>query len=332
MNLNKKNILITGGTGSFGRACVRYILKNYNPNKLVIFSRDELKQYEMLQDLNNINAKNSCLRFFLGDVRDKDRLNRAADEVDIIIHAAALKIVPTAEYNPFESVKTNINGAMNLIDVAIEKGVKKVIALSTDKACDPINFYGATKLASDKLFIAGNNYVGNKPTSFSVVRYGNVIGSRGSVIPFFLNLKKEKKQLTITDKRMTRFFTTLDDAVKMVWTGLKKMRGGEIFVLKNPSIKIIDLARSIDSNPVKDIGIRPGEKINEVLISREEADNTYDCGSYYSIISPLTERKKPSYIIKSRKVGAGFEYSSNKNKFLNSKEIEKVIMKFKKST
>ncbi len=324
--MNNLSILLTGGTGSFGNKFVEMTLQKYNPKKLIIFSRDEMKQWYMAQKF-----KDKRLRFFLGDIRDKDRLNRAADEVDIIIHAAALKIVPTAEYNPFESVKTNIIGAMNLIDVAIEKRVKKVIALSTDKACDPINFYGATKLASDKLFIAGNNYVGRKPTSFSVVRYGNVIGSRGSVIPFFLNLKKKNKQLTITDKRMTRFFTTLDDAVKMVWRSLKNMKGGEIFVLKNPSIKILDLAKTIDSKPIKDIGIRPGEKINEVLISREEADNTYDCGNYYSIVSPITDRKKPSYVKNSKKVARGFEYSSDKNRFLNSKEIRQVVNNFKKN-
>ena len=325
--MNNLSILLTGGTGSFGNKFVEMTLKKYNPKKLIIFSRDEMKQWFMAQKFND-----ERLRFFLGDIRDKDRLNRAADEVDIIIHAAALKIVPTAEYNPFESVKTNIIGAMNLIDVAIEKRVKKVIALSTDKACDPINFYGATKLASDKLFIAGNNYVGLKPTSFSVVRYGNVIGSRGSVIPFFLKLKNEKKQLTITDNRMTRFFTTLDDAVKMVWTSLKVMKGGEIFVLKNPSIKILELAKIIDKNPIKEIGIRPGEKINEVLISREESENTYDCGSYYSIISPITERKTPAYLKKLKKVKKDFEYSSNKNKFLTSKEIKKIIEKFKTSS
>ena len=232
--MNNLSILLTGGTGSFGNKFVEMTLKKYNPKKLIIFSRDEMKQWHMAQKFND-----KRLRFFLGDVRDKDRLARAADEVDIIIHAAALKIVPTSEYNPFETVKTNIIGAMNLIDVAIDKNIKKVIALSTDKACNPINFYGATKLASDKLFIAGNNYVGKKLTSFSVVRYGNVIGSRGSVIPFFLELKKEKKQLTITDKKMTRFFTSLDDAVKMVWTGLKNMKGGETFVLKNPSIIVL---------------------------------------------------------------------------------------------
>ena len=324
--MNNLSILLTGGTGSFGNKFVEMTLKKYNPKKLIIFSRDEMKQWHMAQKFND-----KRLRFFLGDVRDKDRLARAADEVDIIIHAAALKIVPTSEYNPFETVKTNIIGAMNLIDVAIDKNIKKVIALSTDKACNPINFYGATKLASDKLFIAGNNYVGKKPTSFSVVRYGNVIGSRGSVIPFFLELKKQKKQLTITDKKMTRFFTSLDDAVKMVWTGLKNMKGGETFVLKNPSIKILELAKAIDSNPVKDIGIRPGEKIDEMLISREESEHAYDCGSYYSILSPITERKKPTYLTKSKKVAKGFEYSSNKNKFLNSKEIKEIINKFKKN-
>lgn len=324
--MNNLSILLTGGTGSFGNKFVEMTLKKYNPKKIIIFSRDEMKQWHMSQKFND-----KRLRFFLGDIRDKDRLNRATDGVDIIIHAAALKIVPTAEYNPFESVKTNIIGAMNIIDVSIEKNVKKIIALSTDKACDPINFYGATKLASDKLFVAGNNYVGKKNTSFSIVRYGNVIGSRGSVIPFFLELKKEKKQLTITDKKMTRFFTTLDDAVKMVWTGLKNMKGGEIFVLKNPSIKILDLAKSIDNKPIKDIGIRPGEKINEVLISKSEAENTYDCGSFYSILSPITDRKKPSYVNRSSRVAKDFEYTSNKNKFLNSKEIKKIINEFKKN-
>lgn len=324
--MNNLTILLTGGTGSFGNKFVEMTLKKYDLKKLIIFSRDEMKQWHMSQKFND-----KRLRFFLGDIRDKDRLNRAADDVDIIIHAAALKIVPIAEYNPFETVKTNIIGAMNLIDIAIEKKIKKVIALSTDKACDPINFYGATKLASDKLFIAGNNYVGTRPTSLSVVRYGNVIGSRGSVIPFFLKQKKEKKQLTITDIKMTRFFTTLENAVQMVWTGLKVMKGGEIFVLKNPSIKISDLAKAIDSKPFKEIGIRPGEKIHEVLISKEESENTYDCGNYYSVISPITHRKKPNYFSKLKKVNKEFEYKSNKNKFLNLNEIKKVIEKFKKS-
>ena len=319
-------ILLTGGTGSFGTKFVEMTLKKYNPKKIIIYSRDEMKQWHMAQKF-----KSKKLRFFLGDIRDKDRLNRAVDGVDIIIHAAALKIVPTAEYNPFESVKTNIIGAMNIVDVAIEKKVKKIIGLSTDKACDPINFYGATKLASDKLLISGNKYAGFKKTLFSVVRYGNVIGSRGSVIPFFLKLKQEKKQLTITDKKMTRFFTTLDDAVKMVWTGLKNMKGGEVFVLKNPSIKILDLAKSIDNKPIKDIGIRPGEKINEVLISKSEAENTYDCGSYYSVISSNKIRNKFKYLHKTKKVAKDFEYTSNNNKFLNLKEIKKIVNEFKKN-
>jgi len=322
--MNNLTILVTGGTGSFGNKFVEMTLKKYNPKKIIIFSRDEMKQWHMAQKITD-----NRVRFFLGDVRDKERLNRAVDGVDIIIHAAALKIVPTAEYNPFETVKTNIIGAMNIIDVAIEKNVKKIISLSTDKACDPINFYGATKLASDKLFIAGNNYVGKRPTIFSVVRYGNVIGSRGSVIPYFLKLKEEKKQLTITDKNMTRFFTSLEDAVKMVWTGLKVMKGGEIFVLKNPSIKILDLAKAIDSKPIKDIGVRPGEKINEVLISKEEADYVYDCGIYYSIISQIARENNKSKFKNAKKVPRKFEYRSDKNKFLNLKEISKILDKFK---
>ncbi len=325
--MNNSKILLTGGTGSFGNKFVEMTLKKFNPKKIIIFSRDEMKQWHMSQKFND-----SRLRFFLGDIRDKERLSRAADEVDIIIHAAALKIVPTAEYNPFESVKTNIIGAMNIIDVAIDKKVKKIISLSTDKACDPINFYGATKLASDKLFIAGNNYVGKKTTAFSIVRYGNVIGSRGSVIPFFLKLKNEKKRLTITDKKMTRFFTSLEDAVKMVWTGLKVMKGGEVYVLKNPSIKILDLARAIDKKPIKDIGIRPGEKINEVLISKEEAEYTFDCGSYYSVISPILNRKNQIISKKLKKVSKNFEYTSSKNKFLNNEEINKVLKKFKEQS
>ena len=321
--MNNLTILVTGGTGSFGNKFVEMTLKKYNPKKIIIFSRDEMKQWHMAQKITD-----NRVRFFLGDVRDKERLNRAVDGVDIIIHAAALKIVPTAEYNPFETVKTNIIGAMNIIDVAIEKNVKKIISLSTDKACDPINFYGATKLASDKLFVAGNNYVGKRPTVFSIVRYGNVIGSRGSVIPYFLKLKEEKKQLTITDKNMTRFFTSLEDAVKMVWTGLNVMKGGEVFVLKNPSIKILDLAKAIDKKPVKDIGVRPGEKINEVLISKEEADFAYDCGAYYSILSRIAQNRSKFKNVK--KVPSKFEYRSDKNKFLNLKEINTILDKFKK--
>ena len=324
--MNNLTILVTGGTGSFGNRFVEMTLKKYNPKKIIVFSRDEMKQWHMSQKFTD-----KRIRFFLGDIRDKDRLNRAADGADIIIHAAALKIVPTAEYNPFETVKTNIIGAMNIIDVAIEKKVKKIISLSTDKACDPINFYGATKLASDKLFIAGNNYVGNRPTIFSIVRYGNVIGSRGSVIPFFLKLKDQNKRLTITDKKMTRFFTSLDDAVKMVWNAIKVMSGGEVFVLKNPSIKILDLAQNIDSRTVKEIGVRPGEKINEVLISKEESYFTYDCGKYYTILSQVVDKKKINKFYKTKKVPLNFEYRSDKNHFLNSKSILEIIKKFKKN-
>ena len=322
--MNNLTILLTGGTGSFGNKFISMTLKQYNPKKIIIFSRDEMKQWHMSESI-----KDKRIRFFLGDVRDKDRLNRAADGVDLIIHAAALKIVPTAEYNPFETVKTNILGAMNIIDVAIEKKIKNVIALSTDKACDPINFYGATKLASDKLFIAGNNYVGKGPTKFSIVRYGNVIGSRGSVIPFFLKLKKENKRITITDKKMTRFFTSLEDAVKMVWKGFKTMQGGEVFVLKNPSIKILDLAKAIDDKPVKEIGIRPGEKIDEVLISKQESEYTYDCGRYYIITSSIVSKKNKINKKTMKRVPKGFQYSSNKNKFLNLKEINVVLKNFK---
>jgi len=322
--MNNLTILLTGGTGSFGNKFVEMTLKKYNPKKIIIFSRDEMKQWHMAQRFTD-----SRVRFFLGDIRDKERLNRAVDGVDIIIHAAALKIVPTAEYNPFETVKTNIIGAMNIIDVAIEKNVKKIISLSTDKACDPINFYGATKLASDKLFVAGNNYVGKRPTVFSIVRYGNVIGSRGSVIPYFLKLKEEKKQLTITDKNMTRFFTSLEDAVKMVWTGLNVMKGGEVFVLKNPSIKILDLAKAIDKKPIKDIGIRPGEKIDEILISKQESGYTYDCGRYYIITSSIVSKKNKINKKTMKRVPKGFQYSSNKNKFLNLKEINVILKNFK---
>ena len=329
--MNNLTILLTGGTGSFGNKFINMTLKKYNPKKIIIFSRDEMKQWHMSQKITD-----KRVRFFLGDVRDKDRLNRAVDGVDIIIHAAALKIVPTAEYNPFETVKTNIIGAMNIIDVAIEKKIKKVIALSTDKACDPINFYGATKLASDKLFIAGNNYVGKGPTKFSIVRYGNVIGSRGSVIPFFLKLKKENKQITITDKKMTRFFTSLEDAVKMVWKGLNLMQGGEVFVLKNPSIKISDLAKVIDNKPFQEIGIRPGEKLHEILCPEDCARDTLEFKDYYLIkpspynIDPKKDQsnnyKINKYNEKGKFVKNNFVYNSGANPhFLTIKELKKLI-------
>ena len=281
--LSNSNILITGGTGSFGNKFVEMTLKEFNPNKIIIFSRDEMKQWEMAKKYPN----DPRVRFFIGDVRDKERLYRALDGVDYIVHAAATKIVPTAEYNPFECIKTNIDGAMNVIDAAIDKGIKKVVALSTDKACNPVNLYGATKLASDKLFVAANSYSGEHPTRLSVVRYGNVMGSRGSVIPFFLE-QKDQGKLTITDKTMTRFMITLDDGVKLVWHAFEDMVGGEIYVKKIPSMNIMDIADAIAPNAKKDfIGIRPGEKIHEKMISVEDSLTTYEYEDYFKILPAI---------------------------------------------
>jgi UDP-N-acetylglucosamine 4,6-dehydratase len=281
--LNNKVILITGGTGSFGRKCTEIILEKYKPKRLIIYSRDELKQFEMAQQYPD--SKYDCMRYFIGDVRDIERLSRAFHNVDYVIHAAALKQVPAAEYNPFEAVKTNILGAQNIINVAIDQGVKKVIALSTDKAANPINLYGATKLCSDKLFIAGNSYVGHEHTIFSVVRYGNVVGSRGSVIPFFQKCKEEGC-LPITDPRMTRFWITPEQGVNFVLKCLEKMVGGELFVPKLPSMNIIDLARVIAPEcRTKIVGIRPGEKLHEVMIPRDEATRTIEFEHHF-IIQP----------------------------------------------
>jgi UDP-N-acetylglucosamine 4,6-dehydratase len=308
--LDNQTILLTGGTGSFGHVFVKETLERYNPKKLIIFSRDEMKQWEMAKKY----SEDPRVRFFIGDVRDKDRLLRATTGVDIVIHAAATKIVPTAEYNPFEAIKTNIHGAMNLVDACIDNGVKKVVALSTDKASSPINLYGATKLVSDKLFVAGNNYAGAGPTRFSVVRYGNVMGSRGSVIPFFLS-KKGEGSLPITDPEMTRFMITLEEGVQLVWTALEEMQGGEIYVKKIPSMKVVDIARAIDpSAKLEVVGIRPGEKIHEQMISSEDASSTYDCGSHYVILpqSDLASRVEISKL-KGKKVDSGFLYSSESN-------------------
>ncbi len=270
--LQNASILITGGTGSFGHCFVPMTLKQYNPQRLVIFSRDEMKQWEMAKLYGHDNR----VRFFIGDVRDKDRLSRALDGIDYVVHAAATKIVTTAEYNPFECVKTNVIGAMNLIDVCIDRGVRRVVALSTDKASSPANLYGATKLASDKLFIAGNSYSGNHDSRFAVVRYGNVMGSRGSVIPFFLT-KKGKGVLPITDPRMTRFMITLEQGVELVWHAFDDMVGGEIYVKKIPSMKVTDIALAVDSEARHDIvGIRPGEKLHEQMIGPEDAAYTHE--------------------------------------------------------
>jgi len=322
--LNDKTILITGGTGSFGKKCTEIILKKYKPKKLIIFSRDELKQFEMAQQFPD--SKFNCIRFFIGDVRDKERLNRAFRNVDFIIHAAALKQVPAAEYNPFEAVKTNIMGAQNIIDVAIDQGVKKVIALSTDKAANPINLYGATKLCSDKLFIAGNSYVGREDTIFSVVRYGNVVGSRGSVIPFFLK-QRETGVLPITDPRMTRFWITLEQGVSFVLDCLKRVVGGELFVPKIPSMNIMDLAKAIAPEcKTKIIGIRPGEKLHEVMVPRDEARMTLEFDKFF-IIQPkfwFFERRFKNK--KGKPLPEDFEYSSGTNKqWLTLEELRKMI-------
>jgi len=311
--LNGKNILITGGTGSFGKKATQIILSRYKPRKLIVFSRDELKQYEMDQQFSV--DEYPCMRYFIGDVRDKERLHRAFSKVDYVIHAAALKHVPAAEYNPFEAVKTNILGAENIINVAIDQKVKKVIALSTDKAASPINLYGATKLCSDKLFTAGNAYAGQTETCFSVVRYGNVVGSRGSVIPFFLK-KRQEGVLPITDSRMTRFWITLDQGVNFVLKCLEKMVGGEIFVPKIPSMTIMDLAKAICPEcSIKMVGIRTGEKLHEVMVTRDDAWHTVEFPDSY-IIKPnfhFFERRFCEDDNICRPVPEGFEYNSADN-------------------
>jgi UDP-N-acetylglucosamine 4,6-dehydratase len=280
--LNNKNILITGGTGSFGKKFTETILNKYNPNKIIIYSRDELKQYEMSQKFNQ-----DCMRYFIGDVRDLDRLDTAMQDVDYVIHAAALKHVPVAEYNPFECVKTNIHGAENVVKSAIKNNVDKVIALSTDKAANPINLYGATKLASDKIFVAGNNITGKSKTKFAVVRYGNVVGSRGSVVPFFQKLIDENiDYIPITDEKMTRFWINLQGGVDLVINGFQRMFGGEIFIPKIPSIKITDLAKAMAPNiPTKIIGIRPGEKIHEVMCPADDSHLTIEFKDHF-VITP----------------------------------------------
>lgn len=308
--LTNSSILITGGTGSFGNKFVPMTLAKYNPNRLIIYSRDEMKQWEMAKLYGN----DSRIRFFIGDVRDKDRLVRALHGIDYVIHAAATKIVPTAEYNPFECVKTNVLGAMNVIDASIDRGVKKVIALSTDKASSPINLYGATKLTSDKLFIAGNSYSGGDETAFSIVRYGNVMGSRGSVIPFFIDQAK-KNILTITDPRMTRFMISLEDAVELVWNAFDDMCGGEIYVKKIPSMKVTDIALAIAPKAEQSvIGIRPGEKLHEQMIGLEDAPNTYEFSSYYKVLPTINNwNADPQRIKKGKLVDPNFTYSSDNN-------------------
>ena len=322
--LRRSSILVTGGTGSFGHSFVSLTLKKYNPERLVIFSRDEMKQWEMSKLFEN----DERVRFFIGDVRDKDRLHRALHNIDFVVHAAATKIVPTAEYNPFECIKTNINGAMNLIEACLDQGVKKVVALSTDKASSPINLYGASKLASDKLFIASNSsYAGGHKTIFSVVRYGNVMGSRGSIIPLFISLKNQK-ELPITDEKMTRFMISLDQGVSLVWKAFADMIGGEIYVKKTPSIKVTDIAKVIAPDAKhKIIGIRPGEKLHEQMISLEDSYYTYEYKNFYKILPHINKWEKDNLRIKNgKKVAKGFIYSSDNNKeWMNKNDLKSWI-------
>ena len=318
--LNNSSILITGGTGSFGHTFVPLTLAKYSPKRLVIFSRDEMKQWEMAK----LYASDPRVRFFIGDVRDKDRLSRALHGIDYVVHAAATKIVPTAEYNPFECVKTNINGAMNLIDACIDQGVKRVVALSTDKASSPANLYGATKLASDKLFVAGNSYSGKDSTRFSVVRYGNVMGSRGSVIPFFLSIA-DKKILPITDSRMTRFMITLEQGVDLVWHAFDDMVGGEIYVKKIPSMNIVDIAKATVPEAKHEIvGIRPGEKLHEQMIGEEDALYTYEYPEHFKILPAIHGWcDDPARINDGVKVAHDFTYtSSNNNEWMSLNELQ----------
>jgi UDP-N-acetylglucosamine 4,6-dehydratase len=322
--LDNKSILVTGATGSFGRKFIESVLRQHRPRRIIVFSRDELKQHEMCTG----GFDHPSLRFFIGDVRDRDRLYRAFDGVDVVVHAAALKQVPTAEYNPLEVIRTNVLGAANVIDAAIDRGVPKVVALSTDKAASPINLYGATKLCSDKLFIAGNSYAGGHTTRFSVVRYGNVVGSRGSVVPFFLKMRGTGR-LPITDERMTRFWITLEQGVDFVLHSLDRMEGGEVFVPKIPSMRIPDLAKAIAPECRFDyVGIRPGEKLHEVMVTEDDARNTLEFDDHFAILPPPPWADLKAYQQRhgGRICADGFRYSSDTNgRWLNPSEIRSMI-------
>ena len=313
MTIENATILVTGGTGSFGKKFIAELLRKHSPKKVIVFSRDELKQFEMSQQFSA--HEYPSLRYFIGDVRDRDRLYRAFDGVDIVVHAAALKQVPAAEYNPIEAIKTNILGAANIIDAAIDRGIDRVVALSTDKAANPINLYGATKLCADKLFVAGNSYAGRSNTRFSVVRYGNVVGSRGSVIPFFLKMKQQGV-LPITDVRMTRFWIKLEQGVQFVLKSLERMQGGEIFVPKIPSMLLVELAKAIAPEcPIKIVGIRPGEKLHEVMVPVDDARNSLEFDEYYTILPAFHDWNTDTY---HRDNGGtrcpdGFSYGSDTN-------------------
>jgi|TARA_B100002003_G_scaffold248845_1_gene283588 UDP-N-acetylglucosamine 4,6-dehydratase len=329
---NDETILITGGTGSFGQKFIEHVLENYNPRKLIIYSRDELKQFNMEKSLKERFRDAGALRFFIGDVRDKERLMRALHNVNYIVHAAALKQIPAAERDPFECIKTNIMGAQNVINAAIDSGVKKVIALSTDKAANPVNLYGASKLCSDKLFVSGNNYSGDDGPAFSVVRYGNVVGSRGSVVPYFLEAKK-KGVIPITDERMTRFWITLEHGVKFVIDSLSRMKGGEIFVPKIPSCNILTLAEAIAPGcKIEYVGIRPGEKLHEVMITSDDSRNTSEFDNFYSIFPQFIELASLNggcityNCQQGKQVEEGFEYNSKDNKnILTVDQLRNII-------
>ena len=313
--LNNKTILITGGTGSFGKKCLKMIFERYNPQKVIIYSRDEFKQYNMKAEMANEVDMNR-VRFFIGDVRDRERLYRAFHGVDYVIHAAAMKQVPTCEYNPMEAIKTNIHGAQNVIDAALDRGVKKVVALSTDKAVNPINLYGGTKLVSDKLFIAANAYTGLNGTVFSVVRYGNVAGSRGSIIPVFQHMiENGAKELPITDTRMTRFWITLEEGVELVFKALAESKGGETYISKIPSFNITDLAEAMLPNAgLKEIGIREGEKLHEVMVTKDDSRSTFEYDKHY-IVYPNYDwiDLEKAVLPGGKRVSEGFEYNSGTN-------------------
>lgn len=323
--LNNKTILITGGTGSFGKCFTKYVLEHYEPKKIIIYSRDEFKQFLMANEFKKYEDK---LRFFIGDVRDKERMTRAFEGVDYVIHAAALKQVPACEYNPNEAIKTNIHGAQNVIDAALDTNVKKVVALSTDKAVNPVNLYGGTKLVSDKLFVAANAYTGTKDINFSIVRYGNVAGSRGSVIPFFHNIiKNGGTELPITDYRMTRFWISLTQGVELVIKALEEAKGGETFISKIPSFKITDLAQAmLPGCSMPEVGIRPGEKLHEIMVTVEDSDTTYEYDKHYIVYPQMVWNDKQTPDLSGKKVADGFAYSSGDNtQWLSVEEMRELI-------
>jgi len=323
---NHKTILITGGTGSFGKKFIRMVLKKHQPEKIIVYSRDEMKQWNMAIQFSKLD-KRGCILYVIGDVRDKERLHRACQEVDFIVHAAATKIVPTAEFNPFECIKTNIHGAMNVIEVAIEQRVKKIVALSTDKACNPINLYGATKLCSDKLFVSALTNVGKQDTRFGVVRYGNVMGSRGSVIPFFRSLA-HTGEIPITDEKMTRFMISIEQGIDLVCLAFKDMVGGELYVRKIPSMKVVDIAKAIAPKAkLKFIGIRPGEKIHEIMVTPEDARNTLEYKKFFKILPSISGKKTLAKRKKDGKpVPLNFSYTSDNNTdWLAQKELRSFL-------